>query len=46
MCIRDSVGKAWKYMKDLRLERGELDHDEAVAELKAWWATQQEDGNA
>ena len=24
-------------MKDLRLERGELDHDEAVAELKAWW---------
>ncbi len=40
------VGKAWKYMKDLRLERGELDHDEAVAELKAWWATQQEDGNA
>ena len=31
------VGKAWKYMKDLRLERGELDHDEAVAELKAWW---------
>ena len=31
------VGKAWKYMKELRLERGELDHDEAVAELKAWW---------
>ncbi len=31
------VGKAWKYMKDLRLERGELDHEEAVAELKAWW---------
>ncbi|MEH0147959.1 CCA tRNA nucleotidyltransferase [Corynebacterium sp. Q4381] len=39
------VGKAWKYMKELRLERGELDHDEAVAELKAWWAAQQ-DGNA
>ncbi|QYH20507.1 CCA tRNA nucleotidyltransferase [Corynebacterium aquatimens] len=35
------VGKAWKYMKELRLERGELDHDEAVAELKAWWAAQQ-----
>lgn len=31
------VGKAWKYMKELRLERGELDHDEAVAELKQWW---------
>ncbi|WP_425451011.1 CCA tRNA nucleotidyltransferase [Corynebacterium senegalense] len=31
------VGRAWKYMKELRLERGELDHDEAVAELKKWW---------
>lgn len=31
------VGKAWKYLKELRLERGELEHDEAVAELKAWW---------
>ncbi|WP_175935920.1 CCA tRNA nucleotidyltransferase [Corynebacterium sp. Marseille-P4321] len=35
------VGKAWKYMKELRLERGELDHDEAVAQLQAWWAEQQ-----
>nr|WP_231375938.1 CCA tRNA nucleotidyltransferase [Corynebacterium aquatimens] len=32
------VGKAWAYMKELRLERGELDHDEAVEELKKWWA--------
>lgn len=31
------VGKAWKYMKDLRLEHGELGRDEAVAQLKAWW---------
>ena len=31
------VGRAWKYMKELRLERGELDHDEAVAALKKWW---------
>lgn len=31
------VGKAWAYMKELRLERGELEHDEAVAELKKWW---------
>ena len=31
------VGKAWKYLKELRLERGELDHDDAVAELEAWW---------
>ena len=31
------VGKAWKYLKELRLERGELARDEAIAELKAWW---------
>ena len=37
------VGKAWKYMKELRLERGELDHDEAVAELQRWWEEQQDD---
>ncbi len=30
------VGKAWRYLKDLRLERGPLDHDEAVAELLRW----------
>jgi poly(A) polymerase len=30
------VGKAWRYLKDLRLERGPLDHDEAVAELHRW----------
>ncbi len=30
------VGKAWKHLKELRLERGPLDHDEAVAELRAW----------
>ena len=34
------VGKAWKYMKELRLERGELEHDEAVTELKKWWESQ------
>jgi poly(A) polymerase len=31
------VGQAWNYLKELRLDRGPLDHDEAVAELKAWW---------
>ena len=31
------VGEAWRYLKELRLERGPLDHDEAVAELTAWW---------
>lgn len=30
------VGKAWKFLKELRLDRGPLEHDEAVAELKAW----------
>ena len=30
------VGRAWKFLKELRLDRGPLDHDEAVAELKAW----------
>ncbi|WJY69138.1 CCA tRNA nucleotidyltransferase [Corynebacterium auris] len=32
-----AVGRAWSHMKELRLERGELDHEEAVAELKKWW---------
>ena len=30
------VGKAWRYLKELRLERGPLDHGEAVAELYRW----------
>jgi poly(A) polymerase len=30
------VGQAWRYLKELRLERGPLDHDEAVAELMRW----------
>ncbi|QNQ91319.1 CCA tRNA nucleotidyltransferase [Corynebacterium poyangense] len=34
------VGKAWTFLKDLRLERGPLDHAEAVAELRQWWANQ------
>jgi poly(A) polymerase len=32
------VGQAWRYLKELRLERGPLDHDEAVAELLSWAA--------
>lgn len=32
------VGKAWKHLKELRLERGPLEHDEAIAELRAWAA--------
>jgi poly(A) polymerase len=34
------VGRAWRFLKELRLERGPLDHDEAVAELRAWWDAQ------
>ncbi|MFI9008626.1 CCA tRNA nucleotidyltransferase [Actinosynnema sp. NPDC053489] len=30
------VGRAWKFLKELRLDRGPLDHDEAVAELLEW----------
>jgi poly(A) polymerase len=32
------VGQAWRYLKELRLDRGPLDHDEAVAQLYAWAA--------
>jgi len=31
------VGQAWRYLKELRLDRGPLEHDEAVAELQKWW---------
>jgi poly(A) polymerase len=32
------VGRAWRFLKDLRLERGPLEPDEAERELRAWWA--------
>ena len=31
------VGQAWRYLKELRLDRGPLTHDEAVDELMKWW---------
>ncbi len=31
------VGEAWKYLKELRLDRGPLTRDEAIAELMTWW---------
>lgn len=31
------VGKAWSFLKELRLERGPLEREDAIAELKAWW---------
>jgi poly(A) polymerase len=30
------VGQAWRYLKELRLDRGPLNHDEAEAELFKW----------
>jgi poly(A) polymerase len=30
------VGQAWRYLKELRLERGPLAHDDAVTALYAW----------
>jgi poly(A) polymerase len=32
------VGEAWRHLRELRLDRGPLPHDEAVAELRAWAA--------
>jgi poly(A) polymerase len=32
------VGEAWRHLKEERLERGPLGHDEAVAELRRWAA--------
>ena len=32
------VGEAWNHLKELRLDRGPLTHEEATAELLAWWS--------
>jgi poly(A) polymerase len=34
------VGQAWAYLRELRMDRGPLDHETAVAELLAWAAAQ------
>jgi poly(A) polymerase len=31
------VGRAWRHLKELRLDRGPLSHDVAVEELLKWW---------
>jgi poly(A) polymerase len=36
------VGRAWQHLLDLRLERGPLSEEQALAALDAWWAAQQE----
>ncbi len=35
------VGKAWKHLRDIRLDRGPLPREEAEAELLRWWRAQQ-----
>ncbi|WP_439098987.1 CCA tRNA nucleotidyltransferase [Corynebacterium heidelbergense] len=35
------VGEAWAYLKELRLDRGPLGREEALAELRAWWQRRQ-----
>ncbi|AGF73793.1 CCA tRNA nucleotidyltransferase [Corynebacterium halotolerans] len=40
------VGRAWAFLKELRLERGPLDRAEAVAELRAWWDSEQSSPDA
>jgi len=32
------VGQAYRFLLDLRLDRGPLDHDQATEALLAWWA--------
>lgn len=36
------VGQAWRFLKELRLDRGPLSADEATAELLAWWKARQD----
>jgi poly(A) polymerase len=36
------VGRAWRHLKEQRLERGPMSRDAAVAELRRWWAEQPE----
>ena len=35
------VGRAWRFLKELRLERGPLDPAEAETALREWWAAEQ-----
>jgi poly(A) polymerase len=31
------VGEAWRYLKELRLDRGPLSREQATSELRDWW---------
>nr|WP_202454961.1 CCA tRNA nucleotidyltransferase [Streptomyces sp. SID8367] len=37
------IGQAYKFLLELRLENGPMEHDAAVAALKEWWADQAQD---
>lgn len=39
------VGQAWKHMKELRLDQGPMERDDAILELKKWWHEQEDDNN-
>ncbi|EPH40483.1 CCA tRNA nucleotidyltransferase [Streptomyces aurantiacus] len=38
------IGKAYKFLLELRLENGPMERDAAVAALKEWWAGEQPEG--
>jgi poly(A) polymerase len=38
------VGRAMKFLMELRLDEGPLGAEEATARLTAWWAEQQAQG--
>jgi len=33
------VGAAWRFLKELRMDRGPLTREEAEAELLRWWSS-------
>ena len=35
------VGKAWRHLKELRLDRGPMSREEAEEALRQWWAVEQ-----
>ncbi|AYY15765.1 CCA tRNA nucleotidyltransferase [Actinobacteria bacterium YIM 96077] len=39
------VGRAYRHLLELRMERGPMSEDEARAELLAWWAQQSPEGD-
>jgi poly(A) polymerase len=40
------VGEAWRFLKELRLDRGPLSRDDAEAELLTWWQQRAGNGDA